>query len=89
MLLDLVDRLGKVTSPAATCLLNGLVTDTRSFRTQNVDAAVRAALRLMEAGASPSEVAWRSLSQRPLACASVGAKAIDGLHLEDRCSGQK
>jgi phosphoesterase RecJ-like protein len=85
MVLDLVDRLGwELTAPAATCLLNGLVTDTRSFRTQNVDAAVlRAALRLMEAGASLSEVAWQSLEQRPLAAVRLWGQAIDGLHLED------
>lgn len=58
IVLALLRRLGWPVSPwAATCLLTGLVTDTRSFRTPNTDSkAMRAALDLMEAGAPLAEI---------------------------------
>jgi phosphoesterase RecJ-like protein len=85
MLLDLADALGwPLTQPVAVCLLNGLVTDTRSFRTYNVDiTAMDAALRLMEAGASLNEITRRVLDQRPLASVRLWGQAIDRLQLED------
>ena len=85
MVLELAEALGwEVTPPVATCLLNGLVTDTRSFRTANVDArAVRATLRLMDAGASLSDITRQALEQRPLAAVRLWGQAIDRLHLED------
>jgi phosphoesterase RecJ-like protein len=85
MALTLAQAMGwEVTPYVATCLLTGLVTDTRSFRTSNVDiAAVEAALRLMEAGASLSEIAHRALDQRPLASVRLWGQAIDRAHLQD------
>jgi phosphoesterase RecJ-like protein len=85
MVLALVEALDWSLDPAvATCLLTGLVTDTQSFRTSNVDAAaLRAALQLMEAGAPLSEISQRSLSQRPLASVRVWGEAIDRLQLDD------
>jgi phosphoesterase RecJ-like protein len=85
MILSLADIMDlEVTQPAAVCLLNGLVTDTRSFRTSNVDtAAIRAVLRLMEAGASLSEITWRALDQRRFASIRLWGQAIDQSHLED------
>ena len=85
MVLTLADALGwEVTQPVAVCLLSGLVTDTRSFRTANVDhAAMQAALRLMEAGASLAEITRQALGQQPLASLRMWGRAIDGLHLED------
>lgn len=85
MILDLADALGwEVTEEVACCLLTGMVTDTRSFRTSNVDLdAMRAALRLMEAGGSLSEVTRQALDQRPLSSVRLWGQAIDGLHLED------
>jgi len=85
MVLTLADSLGwALDQDTAVCLLTGLVTDSRSFRTSNVDAAsVRAALRLMEAGASLSEVTSRTLEQRPLASVRLWGEAIGALHLED------
>jgi phosphoesterase RecJ-like protein len=67
LVLDLAQALGwQVTEPVAVCLLAGLVTDTRSFRTPNVDSGtLRAALQLMEAGASLSQVARQSVDQQP------------------------
>jgi phosphoesterase RecJ-like protein len=84
MILELADSLGwQVSQPIAVCLLCGLVTDTRSFRTYNVDTvAVQAALRLMEAGASLNEVTRRVLDRRPLASVRLWGQAIDRLHLE-------
>jgi phosphoesterase RecJ-like protein len=85
MIFVLADTLGwKLTEQVANCLLNGLVTDTRSFRTSNVDAAaMRAALRLMEAGASLNDVVRRALDQRPLASIRLWGQAIEGSHLDD------
>jgi len=85
MVLYLAQALGwQVTGPVAVCLLTGLVTDTRSFRTSNVDAAtLRAALQLVKAGASLSQVARQSLDQQPLARLRLFADAIHGLRLED------
>jgi len=85
IVLTLAEGLGwEVDKDTAVCLLTGLVTDSRSFRTSNVDAAaVRAALRLMEAGASLSEVTSRTLEQRPLASVRLWGEAIEALHLED------
>jgi phosphoesterase RecJ-like protein len=85
MVLYLADALGwQITEPAAACLLTGLVTDTRSFRTSNVDSATLcAAVRLMEVGASLTQITQRSLEQQPLALVRLWAQAIDGLCLED------
>jgi phosphoesterase RecJ-like protein len=85
MILELADAHGwELSAPAATCLLTGIVTDTRSFRTQNVDSwALRAALRLMDAGASLNQVTWNSLDQRPLASVRLWGQAIDRLALQD------
>lgn len=85
MVLELAEALRwEVTPSVATCLLSGLITDTRSFRTSNVDSrAVRAALRLMEAGASLPEITRRALEQRSLAAVRLWGQAIERLHLED------
>ena len=85
MILTLAEALGwELTESVAVCLLTGIVTDTRSFRTANVDsAALRAALRLMEAGASLSDITRRALEQRPLASVRLWGKAIDHAQLQD------
>ena len=84
MLLKLADALDwELSRPVADCLLNGLVTDTRSFRTYNVDAeAMRAVLRLMEAGAALNEIARKALDQRPLASVRLWGQAIDRLQTD-------
>ncbi len=85
MVLTLTDALGwELTEHAGVCLLTGIVTDTRCFRTSNVDvAALSAVLRLMESGASLSEVTQRVLEQRPLASVRLWGQAIDRLQLQD------
>jgi phosphoesterase RecJ-like protein len=61
------DSLAPVAPGIATCLLTGIITDTLSFRTSNVTPPVmRAALRLMEAGASLAKVTHYVSNQRPL-----------------------
>ena len=84
MILQLARTLDwEVTEPVAVCLLVGLVTDTRSFRTYNMDtAAMRAALHLMEAGASLNEITRRVLDQRLLASVRLWGQAIARLQLE-------
>jgi phosphoesterase RecJ-like protein len=85
MVLGLADlACWRLSEATAVCLLNGLVTDTRSFRTQNVNAdTLRAALALMEAGASLHQVTWRALEQRPMASVRMWGQAIDRMQLDD------
>jgi phosphoesterase RecJ-like protein len=85
MILALADALGwELTQPVAVCLLTGLVTDSRSFRTANVDdTALKAVLRLMAAGASLNEITHRVFDRRSLASTRLWGRAIDALHLED------
>ena len=85
MILELAESLNwPLTKPVATALLTGIVTDTRAFRTQNVGAAaLRAALRLMDAGASLKDVTRRTLEQRPLASTRLWGEAIDRMELQD------
>jgi phosphoesterase RecJ-like protein len=85
MILMLADTVGlAITESVAVCLLNGLVTDTRSFRTSNVNSHVlRAALRLIEAGASLHEITSRALGRRSMASVRLWGQAIDQCHLED------
>jgi phosphoesterase RecJ-like protein len=85
MILTLAKVMGwELTERVGLCLLTGLVTDTRSFRTPNVDAsALRAALCLMQTGASLPEVTQRVLQQRPLASVLLWGQAIGRLQLED------
>jgi phosphoesterase RecJ-like protein len=86
ILLALADALDwELTQPVALCLLNGLVTDTRSFRTSNVDAsAMEAAVRLMASGASLSEVTRRTLNQLPLSAVRLWGEAINRMRLEQK-----
>jgi phosphoesterase RecJ-like protein len=85
MILTLADLFDwELTQQIAVCLLNGLVTDTRSFRTSNVDtSAMQAAVRLMAAGASLSEVTRRALNQLPLSTVRLWGEAIHRMHLND------
>ena len=77
-------------SHIATCLLTGIVTDTLGFRTFNVTPRVmKAAVRLMEAGASLSRVTHYSFNQRPegelglLALGLTRRQVEDGLAWSD------
>jgi phosphoesterase RecJ-like protein len=85
MILTLAESLGWALTPTvATCLLTGLVTDTRSFRTSNVDAAaMEAGLRLIEAGAPLNQITHQVLEQRSLASIRLWGQAFGSLNLGD------
>lgn len=68
----------------ATCLLTGLVTDTRGFRTSNVTPDVlRMAIELMEAGASLPAIARNGLDRQPLKTLRFWGAALSRLEMED------
>jgi len=68
----------------ATCLLTGIVTDTRGFRTSNVTIQVMdAALRLMKAGASLPYITQHSLDRRPTTALRLWGAALAQLHVVD------
>ncbi len=85
VVLRLLDHLGThLDETLATCLLIGIVTDTRGFRTNNVTPRVmEAALRLMQAGASLPYVTQHSLDRRPTAVIRLWGAALPHLQLED------
>jgi len=69
----------------ATCLLTGIVTDTRGFRTNNVTVQVmEAALRLMKAGASLPLITHRGLDRRPTAAMRLWGAALSQLQIGER-----
>lgn len=68
----------------ATCLLAGIVTDTRGFRTSNVTSRVmEAALRLMEAGASLPHITRHGLDRRPTVALRLWGAALSHLRHEN------
>ena len=69
----------------ATSLLTGIVTDTRGFRTSNVNIQVmEAALRLMKAGASLPHITQRGLDRRPTTAIRLWREALSSLHVKGR-----
>ena len=69
----------------ATCLLTGIVTDTRGFRTNNTSARVMAiASRLMEAGAPLNKITEDVLNTRSYNLIRLWARVLDTISLEDR-----
>jgi bifunctional oligoribonuclease and PAP phosphatase NrnA len=84
VIVDLADALQvPIGAEAATCLLTGIVTDTLSFRTNNVTPEVlRIAARLMEAGAVLSEITERALNQKPLNVMRLWGLALADLRQE-------
>jgi phosphoesterase RecJ-like protein len=68
----------------ATSLLTGMVTDTRGFRTNNVTPRVmRAALQLMEAGASLPYISQHSLDRRPMVAIRLWGAALSHLRFRE------
>jgi phosphoesterase RecJ-like protein len=86
MVLTLIEHLEIPLDPnIATCLLNGIVTDTRGFRTPNTTPAVmEAATKLMAVGASLPEIADRVFNRRPLAMLCLWGKALSAAQLDGR-----
>lgn len=69
----------------ATCLLTGIVTDTRGFRTSNVTVQViEAVLRLIKAGASLPYITHHGLNRRPTVAILLWRAAMALLQIEDR-----
>jgi phosphoesterase RecJ-like protein len=69
----------------ATCLLHGLLSDTQGFRTSNTTPDVlKAATRLIEAGAPFAHLTDRIFNHRPLGLIHMWARALERLTLEDR-----
>lgn len=68
----------------ATCLLTGLVTDTRGFRTANVTPEVfHIAVELMEIGAPLATITRNSLDRRPLAALRLWGAGLTRLQSAD------
>ncbi len=68
----------------ATCLLVGIVSDTRGFSTSNVTAQVmEGTLRLMNAGASLPYITQQSLNRRPTAAIFLWGAALALVQVED------
>jgi phosphoesterase RecJ-like protein len=86
MVLTLMERMGAPLDPTiATCLLNGIVTDTRGFRTPNTTPAVMEAVtRLMTAGASLPEITEQVFNRRPLALIRLWGRALSAAQLDGR-----
>lgn len=80
-LLDYMDV--SIGTDVATCLLTGIVTDTRGFRTSNVTVQVmKAALRLMKAGASLPYITHHGLDRRPTVAIRLWGAALSRLRLD-------
>ncbi len=73
-----------ISQPVATALLTGLVTDTLGFRTSNVNAdTLGIAQGLMAAGASLSEITFRSLSSTPYKTIELWKQAFQSIQLNN------
>ena len=69
----------------ATCLLTGVVSDTRGFRTSNMTIQVmETALRLMKAGASLPYIMQHGLDRRPTAAILLWREALASLQIKHR-----
>jgi len=79
-------RLGaKITKDIAICLLSGLSTDTRSFRTSNTTVdTLRVATALVEAGADLAEISHQIYDHMPFSTASLFGRALGIAKLRGR-----
>jgi bifunctional oligoribonuclease and PAP phosphatase NrnA len=86
VLVDLADALdAEIDGPTATCLLTGLVTDTRGFRTSNTTLDVmRTATRLMQAGADLANITERALNYKPYNLIRLWGPALGRVRLQQR-----
>jgi len=86
IILELIEGMGAPLEPdVATCLLNGIVTDTRGFRTANTTPqTLEAVLRLQKAGAELGHVMEHALNRRPLGALRLWAHLLNHVRLEDR-----
>lgn len=84
ILYDLLPELGiTITTPLATSLLTGIVTDTLGFRTVGVAASTfRTAGSLMEAGANLTEITTQALLLKPLSTLRLWQIGLDNMKME-------
>ena len=69
-------------APLATCLLTGIVTDTRGFRTDATNAQVmRTVVELMEAGAPLSRITERTLDTRPFSLLRLWGRVLETVEM--------
>ena len=74
-----------IDAETATCLLTGIVTDTRGFRTSNVTVeTMEAALRLMKAGASLNSITQRALDRRSVPAMRLWGAALASAQVDAR-----
>lgn len=85
IILEIIPSLGlALDETVATCLLAGLVSDTRGFRTSNTTtASLQAASALIEAGASLFEVSEAVFNHRTLSAMRLWGAVLAGAQLED------
>lgn len=73
----------EIQADLATCILTGLVTDTRGFRTNNTTARVmNIAATLMEAGAPLNKITEQALNTRSYELIQLWARALESLALD-------
>jgi bifunctional oligoribonuclease and PAP phosphatase NrnA len=78
----IVQALGPIDAPAATCLLAAILTDTGSFHYASVTPrTLRIAAELVQAGASPADVYTQVYENRPAAAYRLLAIALSRLEL--------
>ncbi|HHX43525.1 MAG TPA: bifunctional oligoribonuclease/PAP phosphatase NrnA [Chloroflexi bacterium] len=85
LVLELVTTMGiPLDDVIATCLLTGLITDTRGFRTRSTDAhALQTAVTLVNAGASLGDIMDAVFRSRSSTMLRVWGLALSDVHLED------
>ena len=85
VVLDLITFLGiPLDQPMATCLLTGVVTDTRGFRTHSTTAdTLRAATRLVDAGAPLADITDAVFNHRSLDTLRLWGPALSGIQQQD------
>ncbi|GIV17242.1 MAG: phosphoesterase RecJ-like protein [Armatimonadota bacterium] len=73
-----------VTPAIATCLLTGIITDTGLYRYMNVSpATLRLSATLMEAGASPAQIAEEVFERRSLPSIKLLGRALEHIRQEE------
>jgi phosphoesterase RecJ-like protein len=86
VVLRLLDHMEvEVDAQAAMCLLTGIVTDTRGFRTNTVTLqTMAAAVRLIRAGASLTTIAREALDRRSVGAIRLWGSALSAARVEGR-----
>jgi phosphoesterase RecJ-like protein len=86
LVFDLIEEMAVPVTPGiALCLLTGIVTDTRCFRTSNTTVrTLSSATSLMQAGASISQITEQVMNRRPLAEIKLWGAALNELKTQGR-----